>query len=140
MTDAALKEIPVPVLGISISVNLSQLHAITLQTHVAQDEDPTKAIDGMTRQADRLIARYRLKDLRKNLKLNETQLKHQIGDVARIDAMHVNDFRRSSKKGEFKLTSQQEAQKNTALVTRSRFEELIADLKTEIAEVEAEAK
>lgn len=129
-----------PALGISISVNLSQHHAITLQSHVANDEDPTWLVDKMTRQADRLIARYRIRDLKKNIEMNRNQVKNLVTDLARIDAIHKTQFDQSGRRGEYKLNSKQEAERNNALVTREKFEKLIADLEKELAEVEKEAQ
>lgn len=142
MTDAAPELVEkVPALGISMSINISQHHAITLQSFVDRDDGDAKAlIDNMAKQADRLIARYRLKDLRKNLALNETQLKHLVEDLGRIDAAHLNQFEVGGKRGPFQRNAKQEGERNNALVTRKRFEELIAQLKADIAEVEKEAE
>lgn len=142
MTEAAqTKPIDVPSLGISMSVNLSKDHAITMQSFVSRDDDdPRTLIDKMARQADRLIARYRLKDLRKQLSMNQMQLKNMIGDLARIDAAHVSEFENSGRRGDFRRSPKQEGERNNALVTRERFEQVITDLVSQIAETEKEAE
>lgn len=130
-------------IGISISVNLGKNHAITLQSYVARDdEDPKPLIDKMVRQADRLIARYEAKELRRNLELNEVQLKSLVGDVARIDAQHVAEWERNKgdRRGDFKPSPKQQAEKTNVLTTKSKFEAEIARLKKHVEELEKEAE
>ena len=140
-TGSAIRDV-VTALGLSVSVNLSEKHAITMQTHcdqAASAEHIDALLDKMVGRADRLVSRYRVRELRKQLAMQEMQFKHMVEDLARIDAAHANAWKASNKKGPFQRSNQQEAERNNAIMTRQRFEEVIAKLKVEIADLEKEA-
>ena len=138
-TGSAIRDVTNAV-GISISVNLSNNHAITMQTHVAADAtNKNDVVDELTAIADRLIARYSLEAMRKQLTLLKDQLKNLVGNLARVDAQHQNAWKATGKKGEFKLTNQQQAERNNIVETEKRFREQIAALTIEIEETERKA-
>lgn len=138
-TGSVIREVTHAV-AFSLSVNLSDKHAITMQTHTAADAtNKNDVVDELTSIADRLIARYSLKAMRKNLTLQETQLKNLIANIGRIDAAHRTAYDATGKRGEFKLSKHQQQERDNAIETRKRFEELIDATKKEIAETEKEA-
>lgn len=138
-TGSAIRDVTTAV-GISISVNLSNNHAITMQTHVAADATSKNAVvDELTGIADRLIAKYSLEALRKQLSLLTDQLKNLIGNVARIDAAHRNAYEKAGKRKPFELSAKQEMERNNALETEKRFREQIIALRSEIRETETRA-
>lgn len=142
MTEQAASKSTAPALGISVSVNLSERHAITMQTHVdseASAEQINTMVDKIAGVSDRLIARYSLVALRKNLEVHETMVRRAKQDLMDLDARHQKDFVTSGKKGGLNLTNAQAADRNNSMKSIERFELEIEKIKAEIRDAEKEA-
>lgn len=142
MTEQAATPAPIPALGISISVNLSAQHAITLQTHIASDVAAAEInlmTDKMASVADRLIARYKLGDMRKNLELHQRMVERATRDLNDLDARNRALHETSKKKGDLQLTNAQMADRNNAVKSIERFKEEIEKIQIEIRAAEKEA-
>lgn len=125
----------------SISVNLSDRHALTMQTHVdfqTTAEEMDALVDKLARRADRQVARYRFAALCKQVAMNIIQYRHMIEDVARIDAKHRQSWD-SKKRGEFKLNVQQEAERGNVMMTKTRFLESVRETGSELTALAEEA-
>lgn len=129
-------------LGISLSVNLSSSHALVMQTHVEADcalTDLNALVDKLTRVCDRQAAKYKLDDMRKNLKLHETTMARAVGDLNDLDARFRAEHTARKHHGEFKLNDRQTADRSNTVKSIERFKEEIAKIKLEIEAAEKEA-
>lgn len=136
----ALPAVPVAALGFSYSITLDDKRQLVLQTHLPLDGtvgDLNNALDKMASAADRQAARYLVKALRKSLSLQSKQLRRVTEDLATQDDNNQAAFKRANKKGEYRLTNEQEMHRRNVLVTQQRFKEEIADIEREIREAEA---
>lgn len=130
----------VAALGFSYSITLDDKRSLVLQTHMPLDcaaADLNNALDKMSRAADRQAARYMIKALQKSLGMQKKQLRRVTEDLQRQDDVNRSKFVAANKKGEYRLSNEQEAHRNNVLVTQERFKEEIADIEREIKAEEA---
>lgn len=129
-----------PALGVSYSVQLDDKRNIVAQTYVPVDCTPVE-LDAILNKVgdavDRQAAKYSIKALERSLRMQQKQLKRVTEDLAFQDDKNQNAFRAAGKKGQFRLTNEQETHRANVFITQTRFQEEIDDLKREIAEAKA---
>lgn len=126
-----------PALGIIVQC-ASEGSTITFQTHVAQDTDKAALdalVDRVAAVATRQKAKSDLEAMRKNLKVNETQLTRMREDRLRIETTLAapQDGRRGTQRNEADLKQKREQ----ADVNEARMVAIITEAKEEIAATEA---
>lgn len=140
MTEGTAPITTAPALGLSLQVQLSQKCTLVFQTHVDATENPNATLDKMANAADRLTARYELKEKRALLEQNEQGLKHMTEDLLRIDTRTRAEYDKSGKKGEQKLSNAQAADREKVQLGIERTKERVDIMRKELANLEAEAK
>lgn len=127
-------------LGFSYAVQLDDKRALTFQCFVPVDcptSDLDTVLDKMAIAADRQSARYHLKALRRSLAMQEKQHRRVTQDLQFQDEANQNAFRAAGKKGQYRLSNEQETHRKNVLTTQARFVEEIEEIKREIKETEA---
>lgn len=128
-----------PALGFSYSVTLDDKRSIVLQTHIPIDatvDALNEILDKMRQATDRQAAHFRIADLKRSLHMQQKQLRRVTEDLHNIDAQQQASFTTSGKKGQFRLTSEQEKHRQNVLITQQRFNEEIEEIKREIKAAE----
>lgn len=130
-------------LGISYSVTLDAQRSLVFQTHVERDVEPSAmnaVIDKMVAAANRQYATVELKNVKRQLEIQKTQLRRVTEDLSRLDDQARDAWTKAGKRGEFKLARNEEMHRENARVTQERFKEEITKLEVEVAELEKTAK
>ena len=128
-----------PALGVSLKIQLDPMRELVFQTHVERDDPSLNAIlDRVTGAGDRQAKKYRLITLRRELDINENRLKDMREDLVQIDRREQEEWIRSGRKGDFKLSSTQREARKNAQITDARGQEIIGRIKDEIAQLESE--
>lgn len=131
-----------PGIGFSYSYQIDDKRSVVFQTFVPQDCAPAvfnTLLDKMGEAVDRQAARYSVKALKKNLAMQEKQLRRVTEDLKQVDDMALAKWQQSNKRGDYKRTNEQEVHRKNVVTTQERFKEEITDLQREIAEAEAVA-
>ena len=100
-------------------------------------EDLNKALDKITKAADRQVAKYMLLSLNKELRQREQAVKDQAEDFARVEAENHKRWDESGRKGPYKLDAKETAALNNIEISKGKFAADIADIKARIAEQQA---
>lgn len=129
-----------PALGISMNVQVDGNRQLVFQTHVSRDDTPEvlhKALDQISKAADRQVAKYMLIALRKELHRHKKALADQIEDTARVEETNRAAWDESGRHGEYKLGPKEKAALANILVSKQKYEKEIADIEQQIKETEA---
>lgn len=127
-----------PALGISVQVQAGTAQLV-FQTHVPQDASTgvlNELVDRIQKVAKRQQAVADLAELQKNLKVNEQQLVRMREDRARIDALSAapqEGRKNPNRAADADLTKQ----RSQADANDRRMQEIIADIRQQIADTEA---
>lgn len=127
-------------LGFSYEVKIDDKRAVTLQSFLpnsCSQGELNALLDKMSNAADRQAAKHHIKALKRSLSMQTKQLRRVVEDLGRQDDLNQAAWKRANKKGDFRLSNEQEAHRSNVLVTRERFKEEIEDIQREIAETEA---
>jgi hypothetical protein len=128
-----------PALGVSLKIQLDPMRELVFQTHVERDEPNLHQIlDRITGAGDRQAKKYRLITLHRELGINETRLKDMRADLVHIDRQAQEEWIKTGRKGDFKLSSTQREARKNAEITDARGQEIIQRIKDEIATLESE--
>lgn len=129
----------VPALGFSYSVTLDDKRSIVLQTHIPIDATVgalNEILDKMRQATERQAAHFRIVDLKRSLHMQQKQHRRVTEDLANIDTQQQAAFIASGKKGQFRLTNEQENHRRNVLVTQQRFVEEVEEIQREIRAAE----
>lgn len=129
-----------PAIGFSFAVQLDDKKGITAQTHVDQEwgvEAINEVLDKIATVIERQAAKANLAEWKRKLASDEKRLKSLIEDLARLDEQHKAAWEGSGKRGPFKLSTKEEADRRNAESTRDRYAMEIEVDKERIAELEA---
>lgn len=141
MQDAAHEYVQkVPALGLSLQVQLSPKCTLVFQSHVDAIESPNALLDRMVNAADRLAARYELKEKRVLLEQNEVGLRHMVEDLNRIHARNRAAHDASGKRGDYKPTNAEKTDLEKINIGKERTQQRIDAMKLEIAQLEKDAQ
>lgn len=135
----AVQHAPTPALGFSYNVKLDDKREIVLQTHLPIDATVgalNEILDKMRQAAERQAAHFRIADLKRSLHMQQKQYRRVSEDLISIDAQQQAAFTASGKKGQFRLTNEQENHRRNVLITQQRFVEEVEEIKREIAAAE----
>jgi len=113
---------------------------VVIQTYMERDapiQDFHRLLDKLNETVDRQQAKFQLEAEQLQLEHEEKELKRLIEQHDSIEANARAEFAGRGKRGEFKLTSQQEGQKNQAVANINRLKEHIPWRKAGIAKLEA---
>lgn len=147
--------IDVPAIGISVQHAVDETRQLVFQCHVGADQSNkliNELVDRLFRASNRQSAIVRLPAARALLENYTTMQKRMAEDLVRLDAeakiAYENletAYRASGRKGEVKLSAQQQAHKNknendrnNAVTTIERVRQDIAKTETEIARLQAQ--
>lgn len=157
MTQPKKDPIDVPAIGISVQHAIDETRQLVFQCHVGSDQSDKEIndlVDRLFKASNRQSAILRLPAARALLENYTTMRKRMAEDLVRVDeeakiayeSLEAN-YRASGRKGEIKLSAQQQAHKNkneadrkNAMTTLERVAQDIAKTKAEIARLEAQAK
>lgn len=121
--------------AITITAQVSQNRSIVIQTYMDRDLPALayhQLLDKFSKAVDRQEAKLALEEQRTNLETEEKGLRNLKEDFAAIEersrAMHAE----SARKGPWKLSQAEAAQKANALTNVKRYEEAIAKRRAEI--------
>jgi hypothetical protein len=122
--------------AITITAQVSQNRSIVVQTYVDRDA-PTvelhQLLDKFGKAVDRQEAKLNLEQEKANLETEEKNLLHLKEDFAAIETRSRAQHSESGRKGPWKLSQAEAAQRTNALTNVKRYEEAIAKRKQEIA-------
>lgn len=122
-------------LGWSFQAQIDRDHILTAQTHVPLDASPTQinaALDKMADAMDRIKARYRKIELEQVIAGRQTMLESAKKDMDILDDKMREDHARSGRRGEFQLTSKQQADRNNFKSTIDRMQMEMTDAQAEL--------
>ena len=129
--------------AVTVSSQVNPNRSIVLQTYLPRDasvKDYHDLLDKLTRASDRQEAKANLPGLKVSLGQHEKTLQQLTDDYAQIETRAAAAWKASNKKGEFKLSANEAAQKGIAEQNIKRYRTEIEKIKGEIAECEAEIK
>ena len=138
----------IPAIGVSVQQALDQERQLVLQCHVGSDEDEKKInalVDKLFRVSNRQAAIVKLPAAKKHLERLQVMQKRMAEDMVRLDAEAreaeanvVRDFRASGRKGELKLSAQQQAHKNKNEADRDNSQTTLERVAEDIRKAEEE--
>jgi hypothetical protein len=126
--------------GITLTAAVSQNRSIVIQTYLPRDatiEQFNALMDKLSLTADRQEAKVRLEEERANLALEEKTLKQFEEDFSQMDARAEAVWQKSGRKGPYRPSPAEVAQKGTAETNIRRYREAITKRKAEISKCEA---
>jgi muconolactone delta-isomerase len=129
-----------PALSVLYNIVLDDQKTLALQTYLpvsCKPKELNELLDRMSAAADRQAAQGKIVKLKRSLAMQAKQLRRTTEDLNAIDGRFEAMWKKAGKKGEFRLTTEQEAQKRNAHTTQARFGEEISEIKQEIADLEA---
>lgn len=133
----------VPVIGVSVNEQIGH-RSVVLQTHIASDcttEELNALMDRLLAAADRQKLYYETKEERFKLQLNldnhELQLETMQADIVRVEKEMKARWDDSGRKGDYKPSANERAQRLNLEKNVEAFGVNIARLKTAIAECDA---
>lgn len=114
--------------------------SLVLQTFMARDDDLTEyniVLDKMDAAIRRQAAKREIEENEANLAIEEKTFKQVKEDFLAIEDRSRTLHAASGRKGPWKLSPQEEAQKTTAITTIKRYEDAITKRKADIARLKA---
>jgi hypothetical protein len=129
-----------PALGFSITANIHDRSQIVAQSFVpfeASDDQINAALDKVMKALDRQAAKYQIKDLKRKMEFEDIALKNQVEKVADFQNAAAAEFAASGRRGEFKLSKQQEVGLENHRKTIDGMKYNVERYRVNIAELEA---
>ncbi|MDE2471876.1 MAG: hypothetical protein KGL35_24910 [Bradyrhizobium sp.] len=126
--------------AISVTTQISQSRSIVMQTYIDRDADLSEhhlLLDKLCKVSGRQEAKSQLEESELNLALEEKQFGQLKEDYVAIEERSQAAWDASRKKGEHRLSPQEQAQKTTAQTNIRRFQDAIAKRKADIAKLKA---
>lgn len=124
-------------LGFSFQVQFEDRRIMTAQTHVPQDADPAQinaVLDKLADAVDRIEARYRERQLARQL-VQETRLRREAAEQAdRIEQKAKDGYADNPRRGPYKMSQTEQAAKDNLEKTMARHDLIIGDVQEELAE------
>ena len=140
MTDQPRMVQAAPVIGVSFNFKIDDRREIVAQTHIERDASSAEVdatLDKVRTALERQKTISDLADFKTKLKYDEKKLEQLREDFVRIDQRHRADWEQSSRRGEFKLGTKEQSERNNALTTIDRYELEIKLDRENLAECEA---
>jgi hypothetical protein len=126
--------------AITVTAQISQNRSIVVQTYLDRDAPVGEfhlVLDKFGEAIERQEAKAHLIEAEDNLALEEKTRRQMLEDLGSIETRSQANWERSNKRGQWKLTDAEAAQKTTAATNVKRFDEAIAKRKGEIAKLQA---
>jgi hypothetical protein len=134
------KLVPVAAIGISFSINLNSTQQIVFQTHIPQDATQGEIdtlLEKMQRAAGRQEAMERLETLTRDRAKDQGTYDVTAAALERYDTSRQAAFQQAGKRGEFKLTTAEQAQKENLTLNLEKHKEVLKRYDDGIAECKA---
>jgi hypothetical protein len=131
-----------PAIGVSFSIGIPGERNLVLQTHVPQDMplvEQHKLADVLCAVGDRILARYTLPALKKQLKVETDTRERMLGDLKRVDALYSTrqqEFASGNRRGKFQVPEKEAQQREQIVLQVKRMDEIVAELQANITECE----
>lgn len=128
-------------MGITCQVQIGDRRSIIFQTHVAQSSKPAEIntlLDKVWTAMDRIAARYRLKELQLNKKMQQNQMGLVLDNNATTKAKWEADWQKENRgrRGPFVPNANQINMSNQQTQMIERHKQEIASIEAEISETE----
>lgn len=114
--------------------------AIVMQTYIERDASPghyNAVLDKLDAAIKRQTAKAELEEEIANLETEERGYKNLISDFQAIETRSQEEWERKGRKGQWKLSPDENAKKGNALTNVERFKDAIAKRKARIAKLKA---
>lgn len=146
-----------PALGFSITSNITDRSQIVVQSFVpldATDDEINAVLDKVMKACDRQRAKYLVNDFKLKAELEDQALEAQkkvledrVGKLADLKNIYQSEWTDSNRRGDFKMTTQQEANVGKVQTDIENMAKTVAGMKqnverykSNLAELEAQAK
>lgn len=136
-----MPEVPVvPVIGISLTLELPGKRALVFQTHTEQGVDKAAlnaVIDKMHDAGDRQFSRCLVENLKLQLEQEKKIAQDHVKRMAQVEENMQREWGKSSKRGEMQLSPKQQTEQQQALAHMEESKRRIAMVEKDIAEHQA---
>lgn len=122
--------------AVTISTQVSSNRSIVMQTYLPRDAHISafhETLDKLTKATDRQEAKLALEGLEKELAQHQKTRHNLVEDFLTIEVRAQAAFQSRGKRGDFKLSPAEEAQKGTAKTNIERYDTEIKRIEAEIA-------
>lgn len=124
--------------AVTMTAQISQNRSIVIQTYLARDSEVGEfhaVLDKFGAAIERQEAKAQIEEQEANLAQEEKTLRQLKEDIASVEDRSQKAWERANKKGAWKMTEAEHAQKATAMTNVKRFDEAIAKRKADIAKL-----
>lgn len=135
-------KVVVPAIGVSLNIPVGEgpkTIGLVFQTHIPgdlPDAEVNERLDKFMEHGRRQQIIGKIPDLKKEVEKFEFNIRNIEEDIAKLDKQNAEKYEERGRVGAVKLNATDKAARENALVNLNRYNEMLAKIKTELAEAE----